>query len=198
MYVKICGLTSEEAVDAAVAAGADAVGFVLCASPRQVSVEVARKLRARLPDTVQAVAVVRTVDQDAVDQATAIDADLLQGEGALDLPMPPSLRRLVACRADTVPPGDGWVLLDGPRPGSGRSTDFDLARHVAAHRPLVLAGGLRPDNVASAIQRVRPAGVDVSTGVEARLGEKSPDLINAFIQQVRQTEIAHDIARGRP
>ncbi len=197
MYVKICGLTSEAGVDAAVAAGADGLGFVLCASPREVSVATAQRLRARVPASIQVVAVVRHVDDDAVANAIAIRADLLQGAGP-DRALPAGVRRLVACRADCVPEGTGWVLLDGPRPGSGQPTDFDVARRQAERRPLILAGGLSPDNVAEAIRYVNPAGVDVSSGVERQLGEKDPDLIQAFIQEARKMETSHDHDRRRP
>ncbi len=196
-YIKICGLTTEAMVDAAVAAGADAVGFVMCPSPRQVPVGVARRLRDRVPRSVQAVAVVRTIDPQAIADAVQIDADLLQGEGP-DAPLPGRLRRLVACRIDTIIPGPGWILLDGPRAGSGQPTDFDVARRTAAQRPLILAGGLSPDNVADAIADVRPAGVDVSSGVERRRGEKDAELIHQFIRQVRRLETNHDHQHRRP
>ena len=196
-YVKICGLTTEAMVDAAVDAGADAVGFVMCPSPRQVSVDVARRLRQRVPSSVQTVAVVRTIDPQAIAGATEIDADLLQGEGP-NAALPGRLRRLVACRIDTIPPGDGWILLDGPRAGSGQPTDFDVARQAAAQRPLILAGGLSPDNVGDAIVDVRPAGVDVSSGVERQRGEKDAELIHQFIRQVRRLETNHDHEHRRP
>ena len=192
MYIKICGLTTQEAVDAAVEAGADAIGFVLCESPRQVSVEDARALRARLPKRVDAVAVFRGIDEQAIADAVAIEADLLQGEGPADLPLPAPLRRLAACRVDSIPPGNDWILLDGPRPGSGQPTDFEVARRVATERPLILAGGLSPDNVAESIRQVRPAGVDVSSGVERRRGEKDPALIQRFIHTVRELETNDD------
>ena len=198
MYIKICGLRTDAAIDAAVAAGADAVGFVMCPSPRQVSIEVARALRSRIPASTQVVAVVRTIDDRAVDNAVAVGANVLQGEGDLDREMPGDLRRLVACRIDSIPPGESWLLLDGPRAGSGQPTDFDVARQVAAARPLILAGGLSPHNVAEAIRYVRPAGVDVSSGVEHRRGEKDPELIRDFIHQVRQLETQHDHDYGRP
>ncbi len=198
MYIKICGLRTEAAVETAVAAGADAIGFVLCASPRQVSVESARALRDRIPASAHVVAVVRHIDDRAIDDALALGADLLQGEGDPQRPMPDGLRRLVACNIDSIPEGQHWLLLDGPRPGSGRPTDFDVARRVAAERPMILAGGLAPDNVGDAIRYVRPAGVDVSSGVERRRGEKDPDLIRAFIHQVRQVETNHDYDHGRP
>ncbi|MEO1338543.1 MAG: phosphoribosylanthranilate isomerase, partial [Myxococcota bacterium] len=154
MYVKICGLTTEDAVHAAVQAGANAIGFVLCASPREISVAAARRLKDIVPDGIDVAAVFRHVDAAAIEKAEAIQANIIQGEGPTDLPMPDSLRRLVACRKENVPPGNDWILLDGPRPGSGRPTDFDVARQVANQRPIILAGGLTPDNVKEAIQRV--------------------------------------------
>ena len=172
--------------------------FVLCPSPRQISVAEAQRLRTRVPRSVHVVAVVRDVDDAAVADAVAIDADLLQGEGDLDRAMPPSLRRLVACRADTVPPGNGWILLDGPRPGSGQPTDFERARRVAVERPVILAGGLNPDNLADAVAKVRPAGLDVSSGVERQRGEKDLELIHAFVRRARDQETDHDHPRRRP
>ncbi|MEL7372321.1 MAG: phosphoribosylanthranilate isomerase, partial [Myxococcota bacterium] len=188
----------EDAVHAAVQAGANSIGFVLCASPREISVAAARRLKDIVPDGIDVAAVFRHVDAAAIEKAEAIQANIIQGEGPTDLPMPDSLRRLVACRKENVPPGNDWILLDGPRPGSGRPTDFDVARQVASQRPIILAGGLTPDNVKEAIQRVRPAGVDVSSGVERRLGAKDIDLIKAFIQNVRETETNHDHDHRRP
>lgn len=182
--VKICGLTRPEDVDAAVQAGATAVGFVFADSPRRVMPEQARVLAARVPrDRCAVVAVGREIDQDLLDAARVIEADAVQGAPVAGVI--PDRPVLPAFSNAEPPPGDDLVLVDGPAPGSGRPGDPELARRVAADRPVVLAGGLRPDGVAAAIHAVRPAGVDVSSGVEAAPGQKDPALIQQFVSAAR-------------
>ena len=95
---------------------------------------------------------------------------------------------------ERVPTSEDPVLIDGPRAGSGQTTNWNRIAHVAQHQPIVLAGGLNPENVAQAMAAVQPIGVDVSSGVERRHGLKDPQRIHAFVRAVRQAAHALEIA----
>jgi phosphoribosylanthranilate isomerase len=188
-FVKICGLTDAAAVDAALRAGADAIGFVFAASPRRVTPKRAAELAAPARGRALCVAVTLHPSQADVDAILAgFQPDLLQTDiadyPALDLP--DSLRRLPVLRsgADVVPP-QRRVLFEGPRSGIGRTADWDEARDLAQRYELILAGGLSPENVAEAIAQVRPFGVDVSSGVESAPGRKDPHRIARFVAMAR-------------
>lgn len=198
MLVKICGLTTEAQVRAACEAGADAIGLVLVeGSPRQVSPARARQLLAAVAPGVTTIAVYRHfAAMDALDLADlgfhavqAFTYEALLPEGAFALP---AVRDDMVVRA---PPGAlqpegfrGCLLVEGAHSGAGVAADWHEVAEIAEHLPVILAGGLTPDNVAGAIAAVRPRGVDVSSGVERTRGEKDPDLIRAFIGAVRATE----------
>ncbi|MFO7298588.1 MAG: phosphoribosylanthranilate isomerase [Actinomycetes bacterium] len=197
MFVKICGITDPGVLDAAVAAGADAVGFVFAESPRQVSVPDARALADRLPAGVLKVAVFRRPDPgtlagviDALrPDLVQADADALSGidlpDGVDTLPVYRSVREVW-----TAPPAR--LLFEGPASGIGAMADWEEARAVARRARVVLAGGLDPYNVADAITRVRPWGVDVSSGVESAPGRKDPARITAFVSAARAAAGAID------
>jgi phosphoribosylanthranilate isomerase len=194
VFVKICGLTTREAVDAAVAAGADAVGFVFAPSPRRVAPEEAAALGEGLPAGVLKVAVTHHPGADLWQRVAEVFApDWLQTD-AEDLP---GLTLGAGCQP--LPVYRNWALPDeratpprllfeGPQSGSGRTADWQQARALAERCQLVLAGGLDPDNVERAIREVRPWGVDVSSGVESRPGRKDPRKIATFIARVRAAE----------
>ncbi|WP_083827529.1 phosphoribosylanthranilate isomerase [Thiorhodococcus drewsii] len=199
--VKICGLTRVSDVEAAVAAGADALGFVFYPpSPRAVTPEQAARLCAKLPPFVSAVGLFVDAAPEGV-RATLdqVPLDLLQfhGDEAPDycasfgrrwikaLRMRPGVD-LMAERARYA--GGAGLLLDAYDParagGTGQCFDWDrIPPEIASS--VVLAGGLDANNVAEAVERVRPYGVDVSGGVEAAKGIKDQDRINAFMQGVR-------------
>ncbi len=197
MWVKICGITSEDDALLAVALGADAVGFVFAPSPRQISPIVARDIARRLPGEVRTVGVFRDDAPsrvvDIVNEAGLQAAQLhghetpemtryvrervpfvIQGFAAGD----PALARAGDYAADAI-------LIDSASPGSGELFDWRLAEGAPPGRRLILAGGLDADNVAAAIERVRPWGVDVATGVEASPGRKDPRRLRTFIEAVR-------------
>jgi phosphoribosylanthranilate isomerase len=184
--IKICGLTQPADVEAAVEAGADALGFVLAPSPRQVSVARARELVQATPGGVHTYAVFRQVDAGAVAQAGAAAVKGIQGHGSLaTLPVVcdgPDL----AVDLEGFQPGQ-VVLIDGPDPGSGRPPDLHRVADALAGRGLrlVLAGGLKPETVGAAIAQLQPFAVDVSSGVELRRGVKDPARIHAFCSAVR-------------
>ncbi|MFD2112843.1 phosphoribosylanthranilate isomerase [Thiorhodococcus fuscus] len=199
--VKICGLTRVSDVEAAVAAGADALGFVFYPpSPRAVTPEQAAHLCANLPPFVTAVGLFVDATPEGV-RATLdqVPLDLLQfhGDEAPDYCASFGRRWIKALRmrpgidlmAERARYSDGaGLLLDAYDParagGTGQCFDWDrIPPEIASS--VVLAGGLDANNVAEAVERVRPYGVDVSGGVEAAKGIKDQDRINAFMQGVR-------------
>jgi phosphoribosylanthranilate isomerase len=195
-FVKICGLSTAADVDAAIAAGADAIGFVFAESPRRVSVEQAIALTRDLPASIVRVAVMRHPLQSEWDEvATGFQPDWLQtdvtdfeglyvSQGADRMPVYRDTPQLDSVMAETEP----QLLFEAASSGAGQRPDWDTAARLAARTKLMLAGGLDPDNVVEAIERVRPWGVDVSSGVESRRGVKDPNKIAAFVNAVRTLE----------
>jgi len=191
MWVKICGMTTPEAIDAAVAAGADAIGFVFAPSVRRVAPARAARLAAPARGRARCVAVMQHPSQAEVAAALAEFApDVLQTDfedfAALDLPA--MLERLPVLRAGGELPAQlpRRALYEGARSGTGEVADWERAAQLRARGiELVLAGGLTPDNVASAVRAVRPFGVDVSSGVEGAPGEKSAARIAGFVAAAR-------------
>ena len=216
--IKICGLTREADIDAAVHAGADAVGFVLYpASPRHVSAQRAGELARRLPPFVTPVLLfVNATAQDIQEGCEAVPQAMLQFHGdetpaTCDAAGRPYLR---AARIPTGPAGAGFdllkyasdysaaqaILLDALVDGyGGGGQSFDWNAFPWSHpllnasSRLVLSGGLTPANVIDGISRVRPWAVDVSSGVEAAKGIKDPDKMLAFVAAVRaaDAQISH-------
>lgn len=194
LFVKLCGIRTETDLEVAVEAGADAVGFVMTPSPRQVSPPDAARLRALLPPGVLAVAVyhepapglIRRVDQEVgpdLHQSAAGTFDEVAIEGALPVVVDGDD---VGDRVAAANGREGMVLVDSrAKGGSGVRPDWGRLAQVALGSKLILAGGLDPGNVAEAIGTVHPFGVDVSSGVERRPGEKDPDLMRAFVRAAR-------------
>ena len=190
MFIKICGMTTSDAVHAAAAAGVDAVGFVFAPSTRRVTPDGAAKLVECLRPGILKVAVTQHPDQALVDEIfDTLAPDYLQTdiEDFDELRLPGSARRLPVLRANRERPQSlpGRVLFEGPTSGAGTTSDWESAAELAARTELILAGGLNAANVASAIARVRPFGVDVSTGVERRPGIKDPMKIESFVRAAR-------------
>jgi phosphoribosylanthranilate isomerase len=197
--VKICGITNPDDALQAVACGADALGLVFFAkSPRCVSPERAREIIARLPPLVTTVGLFVNEDPRTIRAVAArcrLDRVQLHGdESPADCLLPP-LRVLKALRvrdAESLARADEYpvdLLLDAWSDqvygGSGRQFDWQLARALAARRPIILAGGLRPDNVAEAVAAVKPYAVDVSSGVERSPGRKDHEKVAEFIRRAR-------------
>lgn len=190
VFVKICGLTTPEGVAAAVKAGADAAGFVFSPSPREVTPAQARKLAAALPATMRRVAVFRHPPPGRI--ASVLEefpADWVQSD-AVDLPGIDlgGAEALPVFRSGAPLPGllPELLLFEGPDSGVGRVADWPRAAELALRTRIILAGGLRPANLAEALATVRPWGVDVSSGVESSPGVKDPALVMAFVAAARR------------
>ncbi|MDZ4831411.1 MAG: phosphoribosylanthranilate isomerase [Phycisphaerae bacterium] len=197
--IKICGLTHEEHVLATAEAGADLVGFVLWPSSvraltRDRAIELAALAHARGLETVALV-----VDPSAADLADLHGFDRVQCHGrescaVLASARVPSIKGFafdaVALRAWDACTHAAWLLVDGSSGGGGAG--FEHAALAALIRgvtkPVLLAGGLTPTNVATALRAVRTFGVDVSSGVERIRGVKDPELITAFCSAVRDAD----------
>ncbi|WP_336206510.1 phosphoribosylanthranilate isomerase [Nonomuraea sp. LPB2021202275-12-8] len=194
MYVKICGLSEPEHVATAVEAGADAIGFVLTPSPRQVTPERAAELAALVPGHVLTVGVFRGEDPAAV-RAAVLTAGVRgiqlhgrhpHGDFTSLKDLDRTLVRAVDARADLRCGAfdESLLIVDAPRPGSGEPWDWAAVRGRPTGRWL-LAGGLDPANVAGAVAAARPWGVDVSSGVETAPGVKDSGLIARFVTEAR-------------
>ncbi len=202
MRVKICGLTSVDAVEHAVSAGADAIGIVFAASPRQVEPRDGLRLLRAVPEHVFRVAVFRQPDPILLAAICRFPIDAVQTDASWRGELPDGIAWLpafhdgpsmvgqvqdFAAASDRVldPRFPIACFVDGPRPGSGQRGDHGRAAAAARLAPVALAGGLSPDNVAACIERVRPVAVDVSSGVEASPGVKDPARVAAFIAAAR-------------
>ncbi len=200
MYVKICGLRLPDHVDAAISAGADAVGVVMNrTSSRRATREEAAGVVATAAGRVDTVLVVNDLPADeAATIAVGLGFDVLQlhgpaydaGDFAAALAVLPRVWRATSLAENPVlevgAHGEEVLLLDAPRPGSGETWDLSALVDNAPQGKWLLAGGLGPDNVAHAVDAAAPWGVDVSSGVESGPGEKDSDLIRAFIAAVRR------------
>jgi phosphoribosylanthranilate isomerase len=200
MFVKVCGLRTEADVESAVSAGADAVGFVFTESVRQVGVDVARRLAARVPSHVLAVGVFSGVAATKAGRlafAAGLSAVQLHGCYPHSAFQALARRGFRLVRATALGPdtnlivgayGEDMLLLDSAVAGSGKRWDTALLDRARPQGRWLLAGGLTTENVAGAIGATRPWGVDVSSGVECRRGVKDSGLIHAFVSAARAAE----------
>lgn len=189
-WIKICGLRSADAIEAAVDAGADAIGFVFASSIRRVSPIEASRLAAAVRGRLPCVAVMHHPSApEVLEVLSAFEPDLLQTDHGDAEALPPAARaRLLPVYRESEPlPAEppARLLFEGKMSGSGRTADWEAARLLAARTELLLAGGLHADNVAAAIRSVRPFGVDVSSGVESAPGIKSVQRIHEFVRAAR-------------
>jgi phosphoribosylanthranilate isomerase len=190
MWIKICGMTTAEAVAAALEARADAIGFVFARSPRQISPAAAAALAAPARGRLSLVAVTHHPSQQLLEEiVAALRPDVLQTD-VDDVPalrLPEGLRLLPVLRTGGNRPATlpARLLYEGPGSGTGVTCDWSAARDAARRTELILAGGLNADNVGAAIESVRPFGVDVSSGVEERPGIKSPEKVRQFVRIAR-------------
>jgi phosphoribosylanthranilate isomerase len=204
--VKICGITNAADAMAAVDAGANYLGFNFYAkSPRRISEADALKIRRELPKKVEAVGIFVNEDVARVAEMSKtlkLDAAQLHGDESPDAVA--ELARMVPVwKAFRVEPDFRLETLDeyaeaeaflfdaahtGQYGGTGRTTDWDAARRAATSRRIILAGGLKVENVAAAVRIVWPYAVDVASGVETKPGKKDHGLIREFIEEVRRGE----------
>jgi phosphoribosylanthranilate isomerase len=197
--VKICGLTRPEDVAASADAGADMVGFLFAASPRQVDIRTASGLAEQAPGHLRLVGVFLDQPPELVDDVLArVPLDLLQFHGTESNAFCASFGRpfikAVAMGGHLAPddmaeryPDAEALLYDSHAPGAagGRGRSFDWSLLPVGSRRFWLAGGLTPDNVREAVRRCRPRAVDVSSGVEDSPGRKNHELIRRFVLEAK-------------
>ena len=189
--VKICGLSTKEAVKTAVSAGADYIGFVFAPSKRQVTVEQAIELVKFIPSHIQKVGVF--VSPSRVELLEAVDKvglDFVQVHGQVvdklfeNLPCG-SIQAVQVDGDGHVPNSQAdYLLFDAPVAGSGQTFDWGRLDTTELAQPFFIAGGLNEDNVEEAIQHFTPYAVDVSSGVETN-GQKDHEKIRRFIERVK-------------
>lgn len=190
LWVKVCGLTSPDAVAAAVAAGVDAVGFVFAESKRKVTAQRAAELARDVPKHIVRVAVMLHPSQQQLDEVWSVcHPDVLQTDiddlPALQVPKGLQVTPVLRAGRELPNPLPARLLFEGPVSGTGETTDWTAAAKLASRTQLILAGGLTPANVAAAITVARPFGVDVSSGVEVQPGVKDPAKIHEFVRNAR-------------
>ena len=214
LIVKICGLSTEETLDAALDAGADMIGLnFFPPSPRFVSLDIGRRLADRARGRAEIVALSVDMDDAGLDEIVdSLRPDWLQLHGkdspertaAVRARFPAKVMKVihVAVAADLTRAADyaeaaDRVLLDATPPkgatrpgGLGKPFDWTILAGFSPPKPYLLSGGLTPGNVAEALRISRAPGVDVSSGVETAPGKKSPDLIRAFIAAARIAAVA--------
>ncbi len=197
MFVKICGITNEDDALLAVAMGADAVGFIFAPSTRQVAAQQVYDITRRLPPEILTVGVFRDEHpQRVIDTVnrSGVKAAQLHGHETVGMVAEVAeqirwvIKAVVAGSPDAKRVGEyatDLILVDAPTPGAGQVFDWSLVNDIPEGPRLILAGGLDPDNVVNAVERVRPWGVDVASGVERAPGRKDPLKLKAFIERAR-------------
>jgi phosphoribosylanthranilate isomerase len=199
--IKICGISRQADAVVAASLGADAVGFVLAESPRKTEPYKIRKISLTLPPLVRTVGVFVDEDPEFVRQVAAFCGfDWVQLHGnespeycsalgfkplkAIRVQDRKSIETMAAYR-DCV---GGFVLdtyVQGQHGGTGKTFDWTLAREAKQYGPVILSGGLTPEDVKEAIHRVSPYGVDVSSGVESAPGIKDHEKMRRFVAEAR-------------
>jgi len=204
--VKICGITNAADALAAIDAGANLLGFNFYEkSPRHINETEAAKIRPQLPKKIEAVGIfvnAPAAEVAALCKLLKLDAAQLHGDELPETVAEVS-RSVPVWKAFRVEPDFPLKTLDefpeafaflfdaahtGQYGGTGRTTDWDVARRAAVSRRIILAGGLTVENVAAAVRIVRPYAVDVASGVESKPGKKDHGRLREFIQEVRRGE----------
>ena len=196
--VKICGLSTKEAVKTAVSAGADYIGFVFAPSKRQVTVEQATELAKFIPSHIQKVGVfVSPSRAELLEAVDKVGLDFVQVHGQVveklfeNLPCG-SIQAVQVDGNGHVPNSQAdYLLFDAPVAGSGQTFDWEQLDTTELSQPFFIAGGLNEDNVEEAIHHFTPFAVDVSSGVETD-GQKDHEKIRRFIERVK-----HGISRTK-
>jgi phosphoribosylanthranilate isomerase len=186
-WIKICGITTPRDAEIAIDLGASAIGLIFAPSSREVSLERARDIARLVRGRAELVGVFKEISSvRSVHEAVGLDRAQIHVSGRPDV----SLRILRAIRPEELAtwkdvPVEETILIDGSE-GRGLTFDWSLARSVS--RPFVLAGGLSPTNVEEAIAKVRPMGVDVTSGVESAPGQKDENRLALFFEAVRRAD----------
>ncbi|MFH1674642.1 MAG: phosphoribosylanthranilate isomerase [Pseudomonadota bacterium] len=199
--IKICGIMRPEDALLAADLGADALGFIFAESPRQVVPEIAREIISLLPPFVNSVGVFVDEEQESVREIAAYcKLDLVQLHGnessgyckALGLKALKVIRVKDEKSIESMASYRGTVqgfLLDtyvkGLPGGTGKTFNWELAKQAKKYGPVIISGGLTPDNICEAIEKVKPYGVDVNSGVEASPGIKDPDKLKLLFSKAR-------------
>jgi len=204
--VKICGITSAADAQAAIEAGANLLGFNFYPkSPRHISEDQAAKIRSELPKKVKAVGIfvnVLAADVITLRSSVGLDAVQLHGDEPPEMvaeiaPVVPVIKAFRVEQEFPITTLDEYsqafaFLFDAAHTdqygGTGRTTDWDVARRASLKHRIILAGGLKVENVAAAVRIVRPYGIDVASGVESSPGKKDHGLLREFIKEVRRAE----------
>lgn len=196
--IKICGICDLESARMAVEAGADLIGFHFCDSDRRVTPEGAKAIIDELPVRPRIVGVFIDEAPGEVRRiADYVDLDLVQlhGSEAPGFEAGRPVMKVLKVRDGQVPGASAWpdpIMLDtwsaDQRGGTGRTWDWDVARPLVESRRVFIAGGLQPGNVGKVVSELKPYGVDVSSGVEARVRVKDPARVRAFVHAVRLAE----------
>ena len=189
--VKICGLSTKEAVETAVSAGADYIGFVFAPSKRQVTLDQAAELAKFIPSDVKKVGVFVSLSRaELLEAIEKVGLDLVQVHGQVaddlfeDLPCD-SIQAVQVDGEGHVPNSQAdYLLFDAPVAGSGQTFDWAQLDTTKLAQPFFIAGGLNEDNVVKAIQHFTPYAVDVSSGVETN-EQKDYEKIRRFIERVK-------------
>ena len=197
--IKICGICDLESARIATEAGADLIGFHFCDSSRRVTPDDAKAILDELGVHTRVVGVFIDETPEEVRQiAEYLDLDMVQLHGSeapgFDAGRP--IIKALKVRDGVVPQADAWpdpIMLDSwsadQRGGTGRTWDWAAARPLLRTREVFIAGGLEPGNVGKVVSELKPYGVDVSSGVEARVRVKDPEKVSAFIRAVRLAEV---------
>lgn len=206
VHVKICGITSAADAQAAIEAGANLLGFNFYPkSPRNISEDRAAEIRSKLPKKVKAVGIfVNRLTADVITLRSSLKLDAVQLHGdespetvAEIAPVVPVIKAFRVEPEFPITTLDEYsrafaFLFDAAHTdqygGTGRTTDWDVARRASLKHRIILAGGLKVENVAAAVRIVRPYGIDVASGVESSPGKKDHDLLREFIKEVRRAE----------
>jgi phosphoribosylanthranilate isomerase len=204
--IKICGITSAADAQAAIEAGANLIGFNFYQkSPRHISEDQAAEIRPKLPKKVKAVGIfVNGLPADVIALRSSLSLDAVQLHGdespetvAEIAPVVPVIKAFRVEAEFPITTLDEYskafaFLFDAAHTdqygGTGRTTDWDVARRASLKHRIILAGGLKLENVAAAVRIVRPYGIDVASGVESSPGKKDHELLREFIKEVRRAE----------
>jgi phosphoribosylanthranilate isomerase len=201
--IKVCGMTRQEDIISTVKLGVNALGFILTKSPRQISLDDAKRLTLNLPPFIARVAVVVNPDQNELDRIIKSRVfDYIQFHGDED---PGVIKKVPLKTIKAISVSEArdlekveeyrdvdYILFDTKagkkKGGTGEVFNWELLRDISIKRPFILAGGLGPDNIISAINVIRPAGVDINSRVERSPGIKDPGLLKETILKIRGME----------